>query len=48
MYAIIQSGAQQVRVEEGNKIQVALLPDPVGSEIELNKVLLVGGGTLSI
>jgi large subunit ribosomal protein L21 len=48
MYAIIQSGAQQLRVEEGNKIQVALLPDAVGSEIQLNKVLLVGGESLTV
>jgi large subunit ribosomal protein L21 len=48
MYAIIQSGAQQLRVEEGNKVEVALLPDPVGSEIQLNKVLLLGGETLAV
>ncbi|MDR2825647.1 MAG: 50S ribosomal protein L21 [Deltaproteobacteria bacterium] len=48
MYAIIKTGAQQVRVEEGNKIQVDLLPDAVGSEIQLDKVLLLGGETLSV
>ncbi|MDR1242112.1 MAG: 50S ribosomal protein L21 [Deltaproteobacteria bacterium] len=48
MYAIIQTGAQQTRVEEGGKIQVDLLPNPVGAEIELNKILLLGGETLSI
>jgi large subunit ribosomal protein L21 len=48
MYAIIETGTQQFRVEEGNKIQVALLPDAVGAEIQLNKVLLVGGETLSV
>ncbi|MDL2306758.1 50S ribosomal protein L21 [Desulfovibrio sp. OttesenSCG-928-C06] len=48
MYAIVETGGQQFRVEEGAKIRVNLLPAEVGSEVELNKVLLVGGSQTSI
>ena len=41
MFAIIQSGSKQYRVEEGKTVEVDLLPEQVGGEIVFNEVLLV-------
>lgn len=43
MYAIVETGGKQYRVEAGSTIQVASLPGDVGSEIELGQVHLVHG-----
>ena len=43
-YAIVKSGSQQFRVEEGSKIDVQLLDAQVGSSLVLDKVLLVKSG----
>ena len=48
MYAIIETGGKQFRVEEGAKIRVAKLTAEVGSEVTIDKVLMVGGGALHI
>ncbi|MDR2893635.1 MAG: 50S ribosomal protein L21 [Deltaproteobacteria bacterium] len=48
MYAIVETGGQQFRVEEGGKVRVNLLPAKVGEEVRLEKVLLLGGNNLSI
>lgn len=48
MYAIIETGGKQFRVEEGSKLNVATLAAEVGSEITLDKVLMLGGGSLSV
>lgn len=45
MYAVIESGGKQYRVSENDVIQVDLLPQPVGEQVELERVLLVGGDT---
>ena len=42
MYAIIETGGKQVRVEVGSKIYVEKLEAEVGSTITIDKVLLVG------
>jgi large subunit ribosomal protein L21 len=42
MYAIIQTGGKQFRVEKGSKIRVEKLLQDVGSEFEISDVLLVG------
>lgn len=44
MYAIIRDRGMQYRVEEGQRIEVALMSAEPGSEIELGEVLMVGGG----
>ena len=44
MYAIIETGGKQFRVEEGSKLRVASLAAEVGAELTLDKVLMVGGG----
>lgn len=43
MYAIIETGGKQYRVEQGSTIQVESLPGDVGSTIELSQVRLVHG-----
>lgn len=43
MYAVVESGSKQYRVTVGQQIDVELLPVEAGSEIELDRVLLVGG-----
>ena len=43
MYAIIESGGKQYRVETGATIQVEKLPGEVGAVLELDQVRLVHG-----
>ena len=42
MYAIIETGGKQYRVEEGSKIVVDKLAAQAGSDVTLDKVLMVG------
>lgn len=44
MYAIIRTGGKQYRVEKGDRIVVEKLPYPVGSQVTLTDVLLIGDG----
>lgn len=44
MYAVIKTGGKQYRVSPGDSIEVEKLPYEVGTEIELDQVLLVAGG----
>lgn len=48
MYAIVETGGKQFRVQEGKKIVVDRMPAEVGSEITLDKVLLLGGESVKI
>lgn len=41
MYAIIETGGKQYRVEEGTKLRVESLPHAKGDEISIEKVLLL-------
>jgi large subunit ribosomal protein L21 len=43
MYAVIESGGKQYRVSENDFIHVDLLPQPVGDQVELDRVLLISG-----
>ena len=43
MYAVIETGGKQYRVENGSTIQVESLPGEVGATIELDQVRLVHG-----
>lgn len=43
MYAIVETGGKQYRVEPGTTIQVERLPGDVGAQIELSKIRLVHG-----
>lgn len=44
MYAIVESGGKQYRVEPGAVLALERLPGDVGSRIELDHVLLVADG----
>jgi len=44
MYAIIETGGKQYKVEEGLKLSVERINAEPGSEITVDKVLLVGRG----
>lgn len=48
MYAIIETGGKQFRVEEGTILRVASLVAEVGAPLTLDKVLMLGGGTLAV
>ena len=43
MYAIVETGGKQYRVEAGSTIQVESLPGDVGAKVELTQVRLVHG-----
>jgi large subunit ribosomal protein L21 len=42
MYAIVETGGKQYRVEEGTRVKVETLPHDVGQVINLERILLVG------
>lgn len=44
MYAVIETGGKQYRVQEGDSLRVELLDTEVGNTVELDKVLMVGNG----
>lgn len=44
MYAIVETGGKQFRVEEGRTLRIQKLQAEAGSELVLDKVLLVGEG----
>ena len=42
-YAVIETGGKQYRVSEGDTITVERLGEDAGSEITIDRVLMVGG-----
>lgn len=48
MYAVIKTGGKQYRVSEGDTLRVEKLPGEVGSELNLDEVLMVGGDSPTI
>ncbi len=48
MYAIIETGGKQVKVEVGAKIFVEKLNAEVGTDVTFDKVLLVGGESTKV
>ena len=48
MYAIIATGGKQYKVSEGDKVRVERLDGEVGSQIEFDQVLLIGGDAAKI
>lgn len=44
MYAVIKTGGKQYRVVQGETLKIETLDGDVGSEIVLDKVLMVGNG----
>ena len=45
MYAIIETGGKQYRVQEGDVITVEKLNVEAGKKVEFDKVLVMGNGT---
>lgn len=48
MYAIIETGGKQYRIEEGSQIRVEKLSAEAGTEVTLDRVLMLGGENLQI
>ncbi len=48
MYAIIQTGGKQYRVQPGDVIRVEKLENDLGSEFNISDVLLVGGEATAV
>ena len=48
MYAVIKTGGKQYRAAIGDKLKIEQIPAQVGSEIELNEVLMIVGETTTI
>ena len=44
MYAVIESGGKQHRVEEGEILQLEKLDAAAGDKVEFDKVLMIGEG----
>ena len=45
MYAVIQSGGKQHRVEEGEQIKLEKIGAATGDTVEFDQVLMVGAGS---
>ncbi|MFB3819348.1 MAG: 50S ribosomal protein L21 [Candidatus Methylomirabilales bacterium] len=45
MYAIVESGGKQYRVEPGAVVALERIPGDVGGRVELDRVLLVADGS---
>ena len=43
MYAVVESGGKQFRVKAGDRIRVEKLDLEVGSSVDLDHVLMIGG-----
>ncbi|AIC95161.1 MULTISPECIES: 50S ribosomal protein L21 [Shouchella] len=48
MYAIIETGGKQIKVEEGQEIYVEKLDAEAGAEVSFDKVLFVGGDSAKV
>ncbi len=44
MYAIIETGGKQYKVQEGDLLRVEKVEGEVGATVEIDRVLCVGGG----
>jgi len=44
VYAVIETGGKQYKVQEGQLVDVEKLPQAVGETVELDRVLLVSDG----
>ena len=48
MYAIIETGGKQIKVQQGDKIFVEKLDAKEGETVEFDKVLFVGGSAAKV
>ncbi|WP_031480523.1 50S ribosomal protein L21 [Maridesulfovibrio frigidus] len=44
MYAIIETGGKQIRVEEGLELNIQKMDVETGTKVDLDKILLIGQG----
>jgi large subunit ribosomal protein L21 len=44
MYAIIKTGGKQYRVEAGLKLKIEQIPADIGSELQIDQVLMIADG----
>ncbi len=47
MYAVIETGGKQYRVQEGDTIEIEKVPGTPGEELTFDGVLMIGGGKKS-
>lgn len=47
MYAVIETGGKQYRVQEGDTIEIEKVPGEAGAEITFDGVLMIGEGKKS-
>jgi large subunit ribosomal protein L21 len=48
MYAVFKDGGHQFRATAGDRVTIELRPDPPGTEVVFDQVLLIGGETTRI
>lgn len=48
MYAIIATGGKQYKVAEGDKVRIEKIEAEVGSQVEFDQVLMIGGESSKI
>ena len=48
MYAVIETGGKQYCVSEGSRLKVEKLAVEAGSEVVLDKVLMLGGSSFNV
>ena len=48
MYAVIKTGGKQYRVSAGDRIRVEKLDGDVGSELNFDEVLMLGGDKVAV
>lgn len=48
MYAIIQTGGKQIKVEEGQTVYIEKLPADVGETVTFENVLFIGGENVKV
>jgi len=48
MYAVIENGSKQYRVAEGDVIEVEKLSAEVGDKVQIDRVLMMGGKTVTV
>lgn len=48
MYAIIETGGKQIKVQEGQEIYIEKLDAEVGETVSFDNVLLVGGDSVKV
>ncbi len=48
MYAVIRTGGKQYRVSEGDRLRIARRGEEVGSDIDFDEVLMIGGDDVKV